>query len=70
MLKVSKIIENALASVDSFDREKVAQEKAASAPTSEISKSLMKVAEELRAFNPNKLTLDDVREYVEKVRAL
>ena len=70
MLKVSTIIENALASVDSFDREKVAQEKAAAAPKTDIAIRLMKVAEQLRSFDPDRLTLDDVREYSEKVRAL
>jgi len=64
------IIENALASVDSFDHEKVAQEKKAAAPSTEIGEGLKKVAAELRAFDPERLTLDDVREYVEKVRAL
>lgn len=69
MLKVSQIIDDALSSVEKFDQEKVAQEKLASAPKTEVAKGLRKLAESLRSIDPERLTVSDVKEYIERLRA-
>jgi len=69
-MSVRQIIDRALASLDSYDREKVAQEARAAEPKTEVAIHLRKVAESLRSYNPNKLTLADVDAYLERVRAL
>ena len=69
-MSVRQIIDKALASLDSYDQEKVAQEARDSAPKTEVALYLRKVAESLRGYNPNKLTLSDVDAYLERMRSL